>query len=157
MSGAPGREPHQVAVAALQRVDAELARQRRVLGEMQRFAVHRDDGRGLDPADHLLELGAARMAGHVHQMGAVGDDLDALVDQAVDDAADRLLVARNGARREDHPVAARQRHLGMLVGGDARERRARLALAAGAERHDLVGRQMAVDVHAAEIGCTPSR
>ena len=32
-------------------------------------------------------------------MRAVGDDLDALVDQPVDDAADRLLVAGNGARR----------------------------------------------------------
>ena len=42
----------------------------------------------------------------------------------------------------------RQRHLRMLVLGDARERRARLALAAGAERHHLVGRQMAVGVDA---------
>ena len=50
-----------------------------------------------------------------------------------------------------------KRHLGMLVLGDARERRARLALAAGAQRHHLVGRQMAVDVDAAEIACTPSR
>ena len=85
--------------------------------------MHRDDGLRLDPADHVLELGAARMAGDMHQMGAVGDDLDALVDQAVDDAADRLLVAGDRARREDHPVAARQRHVGMLVLGDARRAR----------------------------------
>ena len=39
-----------------------------------------------------------------------------------------------------------ERHLGMLVLGDAGERCARLALAAGAERHDLVGRQVAVGV-----------
>ena len=40
----------------------------------------------------------------------------------------------------------------MLVLGDARERGARLALAAGAQRHDLVGRQVAVGLDAAEIG-----
>ena len=40
----------------------------------------------------------------------------------------RLLVAGDGARREDHPVALRQRDLGMLVVGDAGERGARLAL-----------------------------
>ena len=34
----------------------------------------------------------------------------------------------------------------MIVRGDARQRGARLALAAGAERHHLVGRQVAVDV-----------
>ena len=39
----------------------------------------------------------------------------------------------------------------MIAVGDARERRARLALAAGAERHDLVGRQVAVDIDVAEI------
>ena len=39
----------------------------------------------------------------------------------------------------------------MLVLGDARERRARLALAAGAKRHHLVGRQIAVGVDRAEV------
>ena len=91
------------------------------------------------------------MARNVHQMRAVGDDFDALVDQPIDDAADRLLVAGNGARGIDHPVACRKRDLGMLVLGDARERRARLALAAGAKRHDLVRRQIAVGIDAAEI------
>ena len=52
---------------------------------------------------------------------------------------------------------ARERDLGMIVLGDARKRRARLALAAGAERDDLVRRQIAVDIdrpkilHAVEI------
>ena len=66
--------------------------------------------------------------------------------------ADRLLVAGDGARGEDHAVAlATASTSGCSSCGDARQRRARLALAAGAERHHLVGRQMAVDVHAAEI------
>ena len=44
-----------------------------------------------------------------------------------------------------------ERDVGMLVLGDARQRRARLALAAGAERQHLVGRQIAVGVDAAEV------
>ena len=76
-----------------------------------------DDARP-HPAVHLLHLGAARMAGDVDQMRAVGDDLDALRDQPVDDAADRLLVAGNGARGEDHAVA-----LATASPRDARPRR----------------------------------
>ena len=65
--------------------------------------------------------------------------------------ADRLLVAGNGARGKDHAVAARQRHFRMIVRRDARQRRARLALAAGADRHHLVRRQIAIGIDAAEI------
>ena len=39
----------------------------------------------------------------------------------------------------------------MVVIGDARERRARLALAAGTQRQHLVGRKMPVKIGAAEI------
>ena len=52
---------------------------------------------------------------------------------------------------KDHAIAARQRDFRMLVLGDARQRRARLALAAGAQRQHLVGRQIAVALDAAEI------
>ena len=65
--------------------------------------------------------------------------------------ADRLLVAGNGARGEDHAVALVQRHLRMVVAGDPRQRRARLALAARAQRQHLVRRKMAVEIRAAEI------
>ncbi len=79
IAGCAGRQPHQVAVAALQHLaDAEAARERGVLGHVQRLAVHRDQDLRAHPADHVLELGEPRMAGDVHQMGAVGDDLDAL-------------------------------------------------------------------------------
>ena len=44
-----------------------------------------------------------------------------------------------------------ERDLGMLVLGDARQGRARLALAAGAQGQDLVGRQVAVALGAAKI------
>ena len=105
-AGRTGREPHQIAVAAQHDLaDAGRARELGVLGEMQRLAVHRDRDARAHPAVKLLHLGAARMAGDVHQMGAVGDHLDALPHQPVDHLADRLLVARNGARGEDHQVA----------------------------------------------------
>ena len=75
----------------------------------------------------------------------------ALLDQAVDDGADRLLVAGDGARGKDHAVALVQGHLRMIVIGDARQRRARLALAPRAQRQHLVGGKMAVEIGAAEI------
>jgi hypothetical protein len=63
------------------------------------------------------------------------------VNQAVDDSADRLLVAGNGARGKNHAVALVQGDLRMVVIGDARQRRARLALAARAQRQHLVRRK----------------
>ena len=78
----------------------------------------------LQPVVQLGELGAARMAGDMDEMGAVGDDLDALLGQRVDDLADRLLVAGNGARGEDDAVAR----------GEARAGRARRARCAPARR-----------------------
>ena len=87
----------------------------------------------------------------MHEVRAVGDHLDALVDQSVDDAANALLVAGNGAGGIDHQIAARQRHVGMLILGDARKCCARFALAAGAKRHDLVGRQITVGIDRAHL------
>ena len=74
-------------------------------------------------------------------MRAVGDDLDVLLDQAVDDPADRLFVAGDGARGEDHPVAGRERGARMLLLGHPRQRRARLALASRRQRQHFVARQ----------------
>ncbi len=122
-----------------------------MLRHVQRLAVHRDQDLRAHPADHLLQLRAPRMAGDMHQVRPVGDDLDALADEPVDDPHDGLLVAGYGARGKDHAVTAREGHLGMLVGGDAGQRRARLALAAGAERDHLVGRQVAVGLDRPEL------
>ena len=65
---------------------AGRARQRGVLGQMQRLAMNRDQRSAAAPRDHVAQFVAARMARDVHEMRAIGDDLDALVDQAVDDA-----------------------------------------------------------------------
>ena len=76
----------------------------------------------------------------------------ALANQPVDDGADGLLVAGDGARGEDHAIALRERHLGVVVLGDAGQRGARLALAARQHRDDLVARHVAVAFGAEEIG-----
>ena len=66
-------------------------------------------------------------------------------------APDRLLVARDRARGENHAIAFRQRDIRMLVLRDACECGAWLALRAGQQRHDLVARQIAVGVGRAEF------
>ena len=79
------RQPHQVAVAALEDAGhAAALGERAVLGQMQRLAMHRDEDLRAHPGDQRLQLLAARMAGHMHQVGTVGDHLDALLDQPVE-------------------------------------------------------------------------
>src|SRR5262249_25567890 len=128
--GRAGREPHQFAVAAREHVaDAAATGERGMLGHVQRLGVPRNQELRAHPANHLLELVDARVARDVNEMSAVGDDLDTLRYQAVDDPHHRLLVAGNGARGKNYAVAGRERDVGMLVLGNARERGARLALA----------------------------
>ena len=98
--------------------------------------------RRLQPAIDLLQLVATRVAGDVHQRVGVGDDLAALPGEAVLDLGDRLLVAGNGARGEDHQIALAERDRRVVVFGDAGERGAGLALAAGAQQQNLVGLQI---------------
>ena len=80
------------------------------------------------------------MAGDVDRRLAVGDHLDALAGELVLDPADRDLVARDLLGGEHHQIAALEAQL-VLAEGDPGERRARLALAAGGDDHDLVARQ----------------
>ena len=110
---------------------------------MRRLAMDGNEDLRTDPLVHLLQFVAARMAGNMHQRIAVGDDLDALLDQAVLDVDDRLLVAGNGARGKDHRVAGGERDMAHLVAGKLGKGGARLALAAGQDDHDLVARDIA--------------
>ena len=99
------RQAHQVAVAHLERLrHLEPARQRQVLVQVARLAVHRDRDLRLDPAVHLLDLVAAGMAGDVHEVIVLGDHLDAARDQAVVQIVEGALVARDDLGREDHHV-----------------------------------------------------
>src|SRR5271165_368153 len=87
----------------------------------------------------------------MHERVAVGDHLDAPGEERVDELADRLLVAGNGAGGEDDGVAGRKLRRRVLVLGHAGERRARLALASGRERENPLTRQALEGVHAEEL------
>ncbi|MGY3514264.1 hypothetical protein ACVIQY_007239 [Bradyrhizobium sp. USDA 3051] len=150
-AGIAGAELDEIAVAADQHArHAGGTRELGVLVQVQGLAMDGDQELRPGPGDHVAQFVAAGMTGDMDQLVAVGDDLHALQDQAIDDGPDRLLVAGNGARGEDDAVATVERDLGMVVIGDARQRGTRLALAAGAERQHLVLRQMTVDLGGAE-------
>ena len=134
-----GARLHHVAVATDDSRHARRTRELRVLLQMPRLAVHGDGDLRPHPAVHLLQLLAARMAGDVHQRIAIGDDLAAEIEPAGSGCAP---TARSlpGMVREEKMTRSPfvELDLGMLVLGDARERGARLALAAGAQQHHLV-------------------
>ena len=101
-----GREADDVAILLDDRVrNAVAEREPRLLGQVPRLAVDRNDDLGPDPIVHLDQLGPARMAGDVDMRLALGDDLHAEVGQLVHDPADRDLVAGDDPRREDDRVA----------------------------------------------------
>ena len=82
---------------------------------MERFAV---DGNHHLWLKQLVEFGQfplTGMAGDMHKPVPVSDDLDARLGQIVDDGAHFLLVARNGAGREDHHIALRQGNVAVLA------------------------------------------
>ena len=143
---------HQIAIARLDDMrHAARAGKRGMLGQMQRLAMRRNRNLRAHPVIHHRHLGAARMTRHMHEIGAVGNNLDTLLHEAVDDGAHSLLVAGNSARGKYHAVAWRQCNVGMLVLRDARHRRARLALRAGDQRHHLVARQAVIDIGGEKI------
>ena len=136
-----GGQQHDVAIQrAYDFADALRAGEARVFRQMHGFAVRGNRDFRPQPGVHLRELRAARMTGDVNELGAVGDDLDALRDEAVDDFADRLFIARNGARGEDDDIARRQSGGRMFVLGDARQGGARLALASRRQSQNLCPR-----------------
>ena len=91
------------------------------------------------------------MAGNVNERSAVRDDLDARGHEGVDDPADCFFVAGNRARGKDDSIAGAQFRGRMFVLGNPGERGARLALATGGERQDLVAGQAVEGVHAQEL------
>ena len=81
------------------------------------------------------------MARDVNGRVLIGDDLDLHVGQSVLNARHGLLIAGDGAGGEDHPVALRELHVGMLGLSDARHGGAGFALASGAQSHHFAPRQ----------------
>src|SRR4051794_13258943 len=86
------------------------------------------------------------MARYVNKLGAVGDDLNALHNKAIDNRPDSLLVAGNGARGKNDAITLVKRDLRVIVIGDARQCRTGLALASRTQRQHLVGRKMAIEI-----------
>ncbi len=128
---------HRDAVGA----DAERLGQLGVRALVARLAVDRREEAGADELQHQQQVAGAAVARDVDaRIGALGDEVGVGAHQAVDDLVDGQLVARDRARRVEHRVARRDRHLVVLAAGDAAEGGHRLALAAGADEHLLVAR-----------------
>src|SRR5262249_33904894 len=105
---------------------------------MPRLAMHRNRHPRLYPGIHLFEFLPTRVPGDMHQGIGVGNELAAAIDQLVVDAANGALIAGDGARRENHQVAALQADMRMLTLGDARHRRPWLTLTARTQDHGFV-------------------
>ena len=80
------------------------------------LAVHGDEILGLCQRVDDLEFLLARMARNVQHIRAVVDDLNALAEELVDDTRDGVLVAGDGARRDNDAVAGAD--LDLLVLGE---------------------------------------
>ena len=97
---------------------------------------------GPDQAEQGPKLLRACMPGDVDGGVLLVQHLCAAPGQPVDRVVDAQLVPGNGARRDDHRVAARDVHRRVVVVGDPREGRQGLALGAGAEDQLALGRQL---------------
>ena len=139
MAGSPGpsfnTSPLRVTIA---RGTPHSSASRAWAEEMARLAMHRKRHARLHQRIHARELVLRRMARHMDEVILLGQDLDAEIGSLLCSRADRLLVAGDHPRREDHHVALAQGDVGMVVGGDAGQGGARLALAAGADEQHLV-------------------
>ena len=114
-----------------------------VLAEHAVLAVHRNEVVWLCQREHHLQLLLARMAGDVQRCVAVIDDLRALLEQLIDDAADCDLVARNGRSRDDNAVTGVDCDLLVLRKCHAMQCGHGLALAACTDNDGLAARQTA--------------
>ncbi len=80
-----------------------------------------------------------------------GDHLDALGGERIHQRIDRALIARDDAAGEHQRIARLERQMRMRAVGHARERGARLALAAGADVKHRFRRQISRLLHRHEV------
>ena len=122
--------------------DAQLSRGLAVLLEVAQFAVDGDEEARTEHVDQQFLLLLAGVARDVHRREGVVVDIRALLEEAVDDAVDQFLVARDGVRGEHHRVPLSNLQRAVLPDRQPAQDRRRLALRAG--RHDdrLTGRQI---------------
>ncbi len=113
----------------------------RMLGHMAQFAMHRHGDARPHPAIHLGQLFARRVAGDMDEMILLGQHFHPQRRSRLCSSKIGDFVAGNDAGGEDHRIALAEMDMGMIALGDAGQRRARLALAAGAEiEHRARGR-----------------
>ena len=116
------------------------------------LAVDRQHVARLDDVVAVEQLAGAGVAADVHEGVALVDDVGAPAGQAVDDAVDGVLVARDQRAGQDDGVALLEVHEGVAALGDPAQRAQRLALRAGGDQHLALGRQvgqlLGVDQHA---------
>src|SRR5581483_10410626 len=145
LARALGRELEHLAVFEEKTVlfcDADSFGELNVPDQMAIFAVDRHEIFGAGQMKHRLQLFLRRVARDVNLRHALVVDFGAAAVQVVDDVGDRALVAGNELGREQHGVAGTNLDGLVIVECDAVQRRQRLALAAGREKRDLIGRQM---------------
>ena len=111
--------------------DSGLEGKLHVLGEMIVFAVCRNEVPRTGQAQNELQLLLAGMAGSKHARGGAGVYFRAAARKVIDQAGYRPLVAGDDAGGKHDRVTRPSLHVRMVVGVDASERGARLALTAG--------------------------
>ena len=97
---------------------------------------------GRTSAEDRPQLLGVAVARDVHRCDLLVQDLGAGLRKPVDRVVHAELVSGHRLRGEDHSVAALDAHRRMVVVRDPRQRRHRLALAARAEDHRLVRREL---------------
>ena len=129
--------------------------------EHPELTVHRHDRARPEQREDRAQLLCAPVTRDVHRRVVLVQHLRARPREPVDRVVHAELVPGDGLRRDDHGVARFDRHRRVVVVGDARHRRHRLALASGAEDQLLVPRKLGElvwpenrvvrDVHVAEV------
>ncbi len=109
-------------------------------GELPVLPVYRHEVARPDQRQHELQLFLAAVPGHVDVLDPLVDDLGAAPGDVVHHPADGLLVARDLPRREHHDVVGLELDVAVVVDGDPRQRRLRLALRPGADADDVLRR-----------------
>ena len=92
---------------------------------------------GLVRPEHQLQLFLAGMTGHVRALDRVVEDVRAGLEQVVDRARDRFLVAGDRAGADDHRVARLDLDESVVAVGHPGEAGHRLALRSGRGDHEL--------------------
>ena len=111
-------------------------------GQHPELAVHRHHRARTQKRENRAELLRAPVAGDVDGRVVLVQDLRPGLREPVDRVVHAQLVPWDRLRRDDHGVAALDGDGRMVVVRDPRQRRHRLTLAAGAQDHLLVRRQL---------------